>query len=68
MAALNFDFLGISYLKTSEIYKNAEFKAGKMVKMALFDLPKSAKIDFTQNQSGRKIATYCAISTVQILN
>ena len=36
-----------------------------MIKMALLDLLKSAKIDFMQNQSGRKIANfpYCVSVT-----
>ena len=43
----NFDILGILNFEMSEIYNNAKFRAGKMVKMAVFDLPKSVKIDFT---------------------
>ena len=37
----NFDILGILN------FNNAKFRAGKMVKMAVFDLQKSVKIDFT---------------------
>jgi len=40
----------------SKISNNSNFRAGEMVKVAIFDLLKSAKIDFTYNQRGRKIA------------
>ena len=43
--ALNFELLRISYLKMLKIPKNLEFGA-EMVRMAVFDLLKSAKIDF----------------------
>ena len=36
LEALNFDFLGILHLKMSKIPKNSKFKAGQMVKMAVF--------------------------------
>ena len=36
--------------------KNQTSKPSKLFKMAVFDPLKSAKIDFTQNQSGRKTA------------
>ena len=35
------------HLKMSKIPKHSQFRAAKMVKMAVFDLLKSAKIDFT---------------------
>ena len=44
-------------------FQNSKFRATEMVRMAVFDLLKSATIDFTQIQSGRKIAKFphCAI-------
>ena len=47
LAALNFDFLGISHFRISENSQKCKIRAGKMVKMAVFNLSKSAKIDFT---------------------
>ena len=37
---LNFELVGISYLKMSKISQNVKFGAAKMVKMAVFDLLK----------------------------
>ena len=45
--ALNFDLFGTFDVFKFEIAKKSEFKASKIVKMAVFDLLKSAKIDFT---------------------
>ena len=45
-------------MKMSKIPKNAKFRGAKMVKMAIFDLLKSAKIDFTKSQSGRKTVNF----------
>ena len=47
MEALVYDFEKNSHLKMSEIAKNLKFRAADMVKIAVFDLLKSAKIDFT---------------------
>ena len=48
-----------------KLLEKSNFIAFKMVKMAVFDLLKSVIIDFTSNQSGRKIAKFphCAIET-----
>ena len=45
----------------SKIPKNSKFRDAKMVKMAIFDLLKSAKIDFTKNQWQEN----CQISTLE---
>ena len=37
----------IVHLKMSKVPKNVKFRAAEMVKMAVFDLLKSDKIDFT---------------------
>ena len=42
----------------SKISKNWKFRAAKVVKMAVFAFLKLAKIDFLQNQSGRKMAKF----------
>ena len=47
LAALNFEFLDNFDIFKCEISKNQKFKAPKIVKMAVFDHLKSAKIDFT---------------------
>ena len=46
-AALNFKFLGIFDIFKCKILIKAKFKASKVVKMADFNLQKSAKFDFT---------------------
>ena len=38
--ALDFELMGIPYLKMSKIPQNVKFGAAKMVKMAVFDLLK----------------------------
>ena len=55
--ALNFEHLGIfkTFSSVKFFKKSSVFK---MVKTAIFDLLKSAKIDFTWNQRGRKIAEF----------
>ena len=51
--------MGISHLKMVEnSSKNSKFRAAEIVKMAHYDILKSAKIDFTQNQSVKKIAKF----------
>ena len=45
--ALNFEFLGIFGTFKCKIPKKSKFKASKIIKIADFNLPKSAKIDFT---------------------
>ena len=69
-ADLNFKFLDIFDIFNREIPKKSRIKASKIVKMAVFDLLKSAKIDFTYIRSGRKIAKFphCRISTIKIPN
>ena len=47
LAALNFEFLDIFDIFMCEFVKKSEFKASKMVRMALFDHLKSVKINFT---------------------
>ena len=47
LAALKFDFILLSDNLKCEFPKKSKFKAQKNVKMAIFDLLKSAKIDFT---------------------
>ena len=57
-------------IEMSKIPKNTKFKASEIVHMTVFDLLKSAKIIFMQNQSSWKIARFphCGISTVKIAN
>ena len=46
--ALNFECLGIFGTLKFKIPKKSKFKASKIIKIADSNLPKSAKIDFTQ--------------------
>ena len=46
-AALNFEFLGFFDIFKCDIPRKLKFKAFKIVKMAEFNLLKTAKIDFT---------------------
>ena len=46
-AALNSEFFGFFDIFKREIFPKSKFKASKIVKMAIFDLLKSAKIDLT---------------------
>ena len=56
-AAQNLEFLGTFDNLKREMYKNSKFKASKIGKTSSDPL-KSAKINFTQNQSGQKIAQF----------
>ena len=70
-AALDFEFLGTFDIFKCEIFlKKSKFNTFKIVKSAVFDLLKLAKLDFTLNQSGRKIAKFqhCGISSIKISN
>ena len=58
LAGLNFEFLGNHNIFKYDIFQKTKFKASKIVKTAVFDRLKSAKIDFTYNQSCRKIANF----------
>ena len=58
LVGLNYELLGIYDIFKYEIPNKSKFKASKIVKMTVFDPQKFAKIDFTQNQSGRKIAKF----------
>ena len=58
LVIMKFEFLGIFDVFKCEITQKSKFKASKIVKMTVFDGLKFAKIDFTQNQSGRKIAKF----------
>ena len=62
-----FGNLNIFIFQEWSFSKKSKFKAFKMVITAVFDLLKSAKTDFTQNQSGRKIDNFlrCEISKVK---
>ena len=53
----------------SKILQNSNFRAAKMVNMAVFDLLVSAKIDFTWNQSGSRIVKipHCVKKVLPIL-
>ena len=44
---LNFECLGTFDIFKCEMFQNSNFKAVKIVKTAVFDLLKSAKIDLT---------------------
>ena len=46
-ALMNFEFFDIFDIFVCEITQKSKFKASKIVKTAVFDLLKSAKIDFT---------------------
>ena len=67
---LDFEFLGTFYIFKCEIFPKSKLKASKTYKTAVFDLLKSVKIDFTKNQSGRKIAKFphCGKSLLISLN
>ena len=56
---LNFEFLrNVLHFSSVKFFQKSKFKAFKIVKITVFDHLKSAKIDFTQNQSGRKNAKF----------
>ena len=69
-AALDFEFLGTLTLSNVKFFQKSKFEASKIVKTEVFDLLKSAKIDFTQNQSRRVIAKFqhCGWFTDKIPN
>ena len=46
-AAMNFEFLGNFNISSVNFFQRSKFKASKMIKMAIFDFLKSAKIDFS---------------------
>ena len=58
LEAMNFDFWGISRLKISKISYNLIFRAATMVKIAVFGTFIMTRIDFTKNQSGKKILKF----------
>ena len=70
LAALNFEFLRICDISSAKFFQKSKFIASKIVKMEVFACLKSAKINFTWNESVRKIAKFpnYEISTVKILN
>ena len=51
-------------MKKCKNFKKSKFRASKFVKMAIFETSKSAKLDFTENLSGRKIAKFPHCVTV----
>ena len=55
-AALNFEFLRTDDILKCENFLNIKIQSLQIVKMAIFDQLEPAKIDFTWNQSGWKIA------------
>ena len=52
------NFWAILTFSSVKFFRKLRFKASKIVKTAVFDLLKSAKIDFMYNQSGRKITKF----------
>ena len=55
---MNFRFLGSLTFSRVEFFQKSRFKASKFVKMAVFDLLNTTKIDFTENQKARKVANF----------
>ena len=59
-------FLGIFNIFNCELFQKPNFKASKIANSAVFDLLKSAQIDFTSNLNGRKFTKFphCADFTI----
>ena len=64
-AALNVEFLGTFDIFKCVIPKKSKFKAFKIVKTAVFDLLKSAKIDFSKIRVAGKLLNFYIVEYPQ---
>ena len=64
---MNFEFETFKIFNCDLFPKKSKFKTCKIVNTAVFDLLKSVKIDFMQNQKGKRFAKFplCGISTIK---